>query len=106
MDAIQVTVPTEISTIEDILQRLSMGSRQGPVLGKLKEGKLIIQMSLFDMKIDGTDRTNKLFTGAEISCVVKFHEEQKRTYLKSLILDSRYLYSCHDHDLHIIFCVT
>ena len=81
--------PAEISTIEDILHRLSIGSRQGPVIGKLKEGKLIIQLSLFDLKIDGTDRTNKLFSGSEISCVVNFSDEEKCVVLKGGFVDVR-----------------
>ena len=74
----------ETDTIEDILQRLSVNSRQNSCfVENCRDGKLIVQIDLFDLMVDSTDTTNKLYSSADIWCHIKFGGEVQKIALKA-----------------------
>lgn len=76
----------ETDTIEDILRRLSVNSRQNTsFVENYKDGKLFIQINLFDLMVDSTDTTNKLYSCADIWCHIKFGGELQKIALKTLL---------------------
>ena len=77
---------SETDTIEDILQRLSVNSRQNTsFVENCRDGKLFIQVNLFDLMIDSTDTTNKLYSSADIWCHIKFGGEVQKIALKAFL---------------------
>ena len=70
------------NTIDDILRRLSITSRQ-PLISNLKDGKLIVNVELAGLDIDSTDSTNKILSGSELWCHVTFSGETQKIVLKT-----------------------
>lgn len=75
----------ETNTIEDILRRLSVTSRQNEsFMENYRDGKLIMQIDLYDLMVDSTDTTNKLYSTADVWCHIKFGGELQKVALKAL----------------------
>ena len=82
----------ETDTIEDILQRLSVNSRQNTsFVENCRDGKLFIQINLFDLMVDSTDTTNKLYSCADVWCHIKFGGDVQKIALKALLAQRGYV---------------
>jgi len=79
------SVNTEATTtsIEEILHRLAFG-KQTQSAGKYKDGKLIIQIDLISLPVDGPD---SIHIGSDLWCTVKFSGDEKKCAVKSLLFE-------------------
>ena len=83
----------ETNTIEDILRRLSVTSRQNEsFMENYRDGKLIMQIDLYDLMVDSTDTTNKLYSTADVWCHIKFGGEFQKVALKALFAPRGYVF--------------